>query len=114
MKKLREKAQVIKTHSLCSLLSLGIAQKSLLWHRAARRMGNKKKTSKVKNREVRSSHCGSVGQEPHTVSERMRVQSLASLSGLRIQQCHKQGHRSWMQLPFNPNPGNIHMPQVRP
>lgn len=54
MKKLREKAQVIKTHSLCSLLSLGIAQKSRPWHRAARRMGNKKKTSKVKNREVRS------------------------------------------------------------
>ena len=33
---------------------------------------------------LRSSHCGSVGQEPDIVSTRMRVWSLASLSGLGI------------------------------
>ena len=37
----------------------------------------------------RSSHCGSVGEEPNIVSIRMRVQSLASLSELSIWPCCK-------------------------
>ena len=38
---------------------------------------------------VGSSHCGSVGEEPDIVSMKMWVHSLALLSGLRIQHCHK-------------------------
>ena len=34
------------------------------------------------------------------VSMRMQVQSLALLSGLRIQRCHKLWYRSQMQLGF--------------
>ena len=37
---------------------------------------------------VRSSHCGSVETNP-TVTVRVRGQSLASLSGLRIWHCHE-------------------------
>ena len=42
--------------------------------------------------EIRSSCCDSVGKEHDIVSARMRVRSLASLSGLRIQ-CCSVGHR---------------------
>ena len=46
----------------------------------------------------KSSSCDSADEEPHTVSLRTRVQSLASISGLRIWHCHKLWHRSWMRL----------------
>ena len=44
----------------------------------------------------RSSRGGSVGEEPHAVSVRMQVRSLALLSGLRIWPCHKPLCRSQM------------------
>ena len=50
----------------------------------------------VKN--SRSSCCGLVGLRPDVVSVRLWVQSLASLSGLRIQHCHKLQHKSQMWL----------------
>ena len=40
-----------------------------------------------------SSYCGSVGYKPDIVSVRMWVQSLASISGLRIQYCFGVGCR---------------------
>ena len=46
----------------------------------------------------RSSYRGSVGYAPDTVSTRMRVRSLASLSGLRIRHCRKLQHRSQVWL----------------
>ena len=61
------------------------------------------------------------------VSVRIRVWSLASLSGLRVWCCHELWYRSQMglisgiavavvqqqlQLQFNPWPGNLHMPWV--
>ena len=45
-----------------------------------------------------SSHCGSVGKEHNIVSVRMQVQSLASLSELRIWHCCKLQHSLQMQL----------------
>ena len=65
-----------------------------------------------------SSHCGSVGWIPNTVSVRMWVRSLASLSELRIWHCHKVQCRSQAQLgseaPIQPsNLGNFHMLQVQ-
>ena len=47
-----------------------------------------------------SSHCGSVGEKPSVVSMRMQLQSLASLSGLRIWHCHNAsiGHRCGSDL----------------
>ena len=45
-----------------------------------------------------SSRCGSVGQGPDVVSVRMRVQSLASLSELKIWHCCRLWHRSQVQL----------------
>ena len=64
-----------------------------------------------------SSHCGSVGWIPNTVSVRMWVRSLASLSELRIWHCHKVQCRSQAQLgseaPIQPsNLGNFHMLQA--
>ena len=53
------------------------------------------------------------------VSMRMRVRSLALLSGLRIRCCWKLWHRSQiqlgsrLQLQFNPWPGNFHMPKAQ-
>ena len=47
------------------------------------------------------------------VSVRGRVQSLASLSGLRTQHCCKLWCRSQMQLQFDPWIGNVHMLQVQ-
>ena len=59
-------------------------------------------------------------------SMRMKVQSLASLRGLRIQHCCELwcgskipcgcGCGVGRQLPlrFDPQPGNFHLPQVRP
>ena len=62
-------------------------------------------------------------------SVRMQVQSLASFSGLRIQHCCELWCRSqrrlrssvtvavavgqWLQLRFDPEPGDLHMPWVR-
>ena len=70
----------------------------------------------------RSSCCGSEGQEPDIVSVRMWVQSLTSLSGLRIHCGCKLQHRSQihcrcgigqqLQLQFNPWPGSFHLPHV--
>ena len=45
-----------------------------------------------------SLHCGSVGKGPEIVSGRMQVQSLASLSGLKIRRCHKLQCSLQMQL----------------
>ena len=45
---------------------------------------------------LRSSHGGSADWEPNPVTVRMRVQSLASFSGLRIWRCCKLSHRSQM------------------
>ena len=45
----------------------------------------------LQNYQKESSCCGSVGKEPDTVSLRIWVQSLASLSELRIWCFHKLG-----------------------
>ena len=65
-----------------------------------------------------------------TVSTQIWIQMLASLSGLMIQHCHELQCRSQtrlgscvavavvqaqqLQLRFDPQPGNLHMPGVRP
>ena len=46
------------------------------------------------------------------LSLRMWVQSLASLSRLRIWHCCKLQHRLQMQLQFSPWPGNFHILQI--
>ena len=43
----------------------------------------------VSQKSLGSSHCGSVGSKPDTVSMKMWVWFLASLSGFRILSCHK-------------------------
>jgi len=48
------------------------------------------------------------------VSMRTQVPSLSSLSGLRIGCCCGCSVGQQLQLPFNPEPGNLHMPQVWP
>ena len=53
---------------------------------------------KIKNGTPRNSHCGSVAEEPGLASMRTWVQSLASLSGLRIQHCHELRCRWQMWL----------------
>ena len=50
-----------------------------------------------KKKKKKSSHCGSAGKEPDIVSMRMLVQSLAPISGLRIQGCHKLWHKLQMR-----------------
>ena len=45
-----------------------------------------------------SSHHGLLGEGPNTIFLRMRVQSLALLSGLRVQHCHKMHCRLQMWL----------------
>ena len=47
---------------------------------------------------VKSYPCDSAGLGPEVVSMRIWVPSLALLSGLRIQRCHKLQHRSQMWL----------------
>ena len=60
-------------------------------------------------------------KNPTLVSMRMQVRSLASLSGLRIWHCRDLWCRSrmwldpvllWLQLWFDLQPWNFHMPQV--
>ena len=48
------------------------------------------------------------------MSMRTQVPSLSSLSGLRIGCCCGCSVGQQLQLPFNPEPGNLHMPQVWP
>ena len=48
------------------------------------------------------------------VSMRTQVQSLASLSGLRIQRDCGCGIGRPLQLQFDPKPENVHMLQVQP
>ena len=45
-----------------------------------------------------SSHCGSAGYQDNIESMRMPIQSLACLSGLRMQPCHKLGYKLQMWL----------------
>ena len=69
------------------------------------------------------------GLRTQLVAMRMQVQSLASLSGLRVWHCHKLQRRSQMLLRSSiavavvqagscssnstPQPGNLHMPQIQ-
>ena len=48
------------------------------------------------------------------VSTRTWVQSLALLSRLRILRCCGCGIGQWLQLQFDPSPGNLHMPRMQP
>ena len=45
---------------------------------------------------------------------RLRVRSLALLSGSRIRHCCVSGVGQQLQLQLDPWPGNLHMPQERP
>ena len=60
-------------------------------------LGNFHKRAKQKQKQG-GSCCGPVGEEPNTVSLRMQVGSLASVSGLRVRLFFKLWHGSKMQL----------------
>ena len=53
--------------------------------------GTKQRNSELENRIIGSSHCGIMAQWQRIQlgTMRFRVQSLASLKGLRIQHCHE-------------------------
>ena len=67
------------------------------------------------NNYAKSAHCGSTGEGPE-VSVRMWLRSLASISGLRIQQqvqhCCGCGIGQHLQLQFDPQSRNFHMLQM--
>ena len=103
----------------CKLVHLERVSSEVLLHSTGAAAGRLRAgtVDNTRERKTRMSVGGPVAAQLKQIrlgTTRWRVRSLASISGLRIRRCCGSGVGWWLQLRWDPYPGNLHMLRVQP